>query len=92
MELTDFDIGRIVISKTGRDKGKTFVVFGKVDAKHVLIADGCVRRVDRPKKKQIKHLAKTNLISNEIRAAVLNKEKINNAFIRRELERIGLES
>lgn len=90
MELTDLDIGQIVKSKAGRDKGKMFFVFDKVDEKHVLLVDGSLRRVDRPKKKQIKHLAKTNFISNEIKAAVLNKEKINNAFIRKELNKSGI--
>lgn len=92
MELTDLDIGQIVKSKAGRDKGKVFVVFGKVDVKHVLIVDGSLRRIDNPKKKQIKHLAKTNFVSNEIRAAILNNEKISNAFIRKEFERLGLKS
>ncbi|MFW5647741.1 MAG: RNA-binding protein [Candidatus Alkaliphilus sp. MAG34] len=92
MGLTDLDIGQIVKSKAGRDKGRVFVVFGKIDAKHVLVVDGSLRRVDRPKKKQIKHLAKTNLVSNEIRAAILNNEKISNGFIRREFEKLGLKS
>lgn len=92
MELTDLDIGQIVKSKAGRDKGKVFVVFDKVDDKHVLIVDGSLRRIDKPKKKQIKHLAKTNFVSEEIKAAILNKEKINNAFIRKELKKLGLES
>ncbi len=92
MELTDFDIGRIVISKAGRDKGKIFVVFGKLDAEHVLLVDGFLRRIDKPKKKKIKHLIKMNLVSDDIKSAVLNNEKISNAFIRRELERLGLES
>lgn len=90
MELTDLDIGQIVKSKAGRDKGKFFVVFEKIDAKYVLIVDGSLRRIDRPKKKQVKHLAKTSIISNEIRAAILNNEKISNGFIRREFERLGL--
>ena len=90
MELTDLDIGQIVKSKAGRDKGKFFVVFEKIDAKYVLIVDGSLRRIDRPKKKQVKHLAKTNIISNEIRAAILNNEKISNGFIRREFEKLGL--
>ena len=90
MELTDLDIGQIVKSKAGRDKGKFFVVFEKIDAKYVLIVDGSLRRIDKPKKKQIKHLAKTNIISNEIRAAILNNEKISNGFIRKEFEKLGL--
>ncbi|MDI9476425.1 MAG: RNA-binding protein [Natronincolaceae bacterium] len=90
MEPVDLDIGQIVRSKAGRDKGKIFVVLGRVDAKHVLIVDGSLRRVDKPKKKQTKHLAKMNLVSNEIRAAISNNEKISNGFIRKEFERLGL--
>ncbi len=92
MEQTDLDIGQIVKSKTGRDQGRVFVVFDKVDNNHVLIVDGSLRRIDRPKKKKIKHLAKLNIVSKEIKDAILNNEKINNAFIRRELERLGVKS
>lgn len=92
MEQTDLDIGQIVRSKTGRDQGRVFVVFGKTDNNHVLIVDGSLRRIDRPKKKKIKHLAKLNIVSKEIKDAILNNEKINNAFIRRELERLGVKS
>lgn len=92
MELTDLDLGQIVKSKTGRDAGRVFVVFGKVDDNHVLIVDGSLRRVDKPKKKKIKHLAKMNLVSNEIKEMLLNNEKINDSFIRRELARLGVES
>lgn len=92
MQLTDLDIGQIVKSKTGRDQGKYFVVFSKIDEEYVLIVDGSLRRIDKPKKKKIKHLAKVNAVSNEIREAILNNEKINNAFIRRELARLGVGS
>ncbi len=89
MEPADFDIGRIVKSKAGRDKGRVFVVFEKINGDHVAIVDGSLRKVDKPKKKRIKHLAKTNIISNEIRTAILNNEKTSNAFIRKELNRLG---
>lgn len=92
MEQTDLDIGQIVKSKSGRDAGRIFVVFGKVDNNHVLIVDGSLRRVDKPKKKKIKHLAKLNLVSTEIREAILNDKRINNAFIRRELTKISVKS
>lgn len=92
MEQTDLDIGQIVKSKSGRDAGRIFVVFGKADSNHVLIVDGSLRRVDKPKKKKIKHLAKLNLVSTEIREAILNDKRINNAFIRRELTKISVKS
>jgi len=92
MELTDLDIGQIVKSKSGRDQGRLFIVIAKIDAEYVLIVDGSLRRIDKPKKKKIKHLAKVNAVSNEIREAILNNNKINNAFIRRELSRLGVKS
>lgn len=92
MDLDNLDIGQIVKSKSGRDQGRFFVVIAKVDQDHVLIVDGSLRKIDKPKKKKIKHLAKLNLISNEIRNAVLNNQEISNAFIRRELDKLGVKS
>jgi len=92
MELTDLDIGQIVKSKTGRDQGRFLIVIAKINTEYVLIVDGSLRRIDKPKKKKIKHLAKVNAVSNDIREAILNNNKINNAFIRRELSRLGVKS
>ncbi|MGI6654665.1 MAG: RNA-binding protein [Christensenellales bacterium] len=52
--------GYAAISKKGRDKGRLFVVLYELDADFVLIADGDLRRLDRPKKKRRKHLAPTS--------------------------------
>jgi large subunit ribosomal protein L14e len=49
-------IGRVVVSTQGHDQGRRFVVVGIVDERHVLIADGDTRKLDHPKKKQLKHL------------------------------------
>lgn len=92
MELTDLDIGQIVKSKSGRDQGRVFIVFAKIDEEHVLIVDGSLRRIDKPKRKKIKHLAKVNALSTEIKEAVLSNKKIDDAFVRRELERLGVKS
>lgn len=56
--MTSFpmEIGRVVYSKAGRDAGSHYVVVDIVDADHVAIANGCLRKVDNPKKKKIKHL------------------------------------
>lgn len=92
MKLTGLDIGQIVKSKSGRDQGKFFVVFSKMDEEYVLIVDGSLRKIDKPKKKKIKHLAKVDVVSDKIRDAILNNENINDAFIRRELARLGVKS
>ncbi|NMA06645.1 MAG: RNA-binding protein, partial [Ruminococcaceae bacterium] len=57
----EFVIGRAVISKKGRDKGRVFIVTGYSDD-YVLIADGKLRKVEKPKKKNKKHLQLTNTV------------------------------
>ena len=89
MEQNDLGVGRVVQSTMGRDKGKYFIVLDKTDDQHVVIADGYLRRVERPKKKKIKHLLRLDLISGEIHKSILESKKISNAFVRKELERLG---
>lgn len=49
-------IGDIVISRAGHDKGKPFIVIGLMSEQFALIADGKTRLVEKPKLKRIKHL------------------------------------
>lgn len=92
MEYDDIKVGQVVRSVRGRDKDKVFIVVGIVDDQHVLISDGDLRRIDKPKKKKLKHLVVFNAVSDEIKERIINQKKINNAFIRRELERLGVRS
>lgn len=84
--MDDMPIGQIVRSKAGRDKGRVFVVVGNADNLHVLIADGDLRKIEKPKKKKIKHLQKYNDIAEDIRLKIIKKEKITNADLRNALE------
>jgi ribosomal protein L14E/L6E/L27E len=52
-------VGRIVRSTAGRDKGRLFLVIGVADEEHLLIADGDLRKLEKPKKKKLKHLTAT---------------------------------
>lgn len=89
MEIT---LGQVAISKSGRDKGKTFIIWQIVDDTFVLIVDGDLRKVERPKKKRIKHLRCTEDIIEKLNEKLTNNEKITNAEIRRSLvEYIGEE-
>lgn len=51
--MEDLQIGQVVRSKAGRDKGRVFVVVGKFDDQHVLVADGDLRKIEKPKKKSL---------------------------------------
>ena len=53
MTLDAYTIGQYVQSTQGRDAGRNFIVVGIVDNKHVLVADGELRKIDKPKKKKV---------------------------------------
>ncbi len=57
-EIMDLNIGTVVISMAGRDKGYPLAVVG-FDGKYVLVSDGKERPLSRPKKKNPLHLAAT---------------------------------
>ncbi len=50
-------LGDLAISTAGRDKGSIFLIT-EVEEKFVLIVDGKLRKVLKPKKKNKKHLKK----------------------------------
>ena len=54
-------IGRIVCSKAGRDKDY-FLVVVKAEGEYVYVCDGKERPLDRPKRKNKKHIAITNTV------------------------------
>jgi len=49
-------IGRLVRSAAGRDKGKFYLIYDVLDEAFVRVIDGEKRTIDNPKKKNIKHL------------------------------------
>jgi ribosomal protein L14E/L6E/L27E len=89
---TDYEIGQAVKSKAGRDKGRILFVIGIADENYIFVADGDMRRIDKPKMKKVKHLVKLSTFSYELAKRIKNGDKINNAFLRRELEKLGLRS
>ncbi len=52
-------VGRIAISNAGRDKTKAMVIVEETE-NYLLVCDGKERPVERPKRKNPKHLKLTN--------------------------------
>jgi len=84
--MNDFIVGQVVRSIAGRDKGQFMVVIEVLDDQFTYVCNGKLRKVSNPKKKKIKHLAKTNHIATDIRDKILDGKKISNAEIRKILE------
>ena len=78
-------VGQIVVSRAGRDAGRTFVVVRVIDDLYVEICDGDLRKVEKPKKKKIKHLNITGKIAEGLAEKLKSGDRITNAEIRKAL-------
>lgn len=75
-------IGSVVTSKAGRDKGRSFIVMEIVDEQFVLIVDGCLRKIERPKKKKLMHLTVHNEVIDSLNTKLEEKKQVFDAEIR----------
>ncbi|MET3616828.1 ribosomal protein L14E/L6E/L27E [Peptoniphilus olsenii] len=71
--------GQIVRSKKGRDEGKVFVITEVIDENYLYLVDGKLRKLDRPKKKKVKHVY---IYNSQIDLDVKN---LNDSYIRKKL-------
>ena len=85
MSLNEYALGQVVQSTQGRDAGKDFVVVGIIDQSYVLIADGALRRIDRPKKKKVKHLIPKQELFSSLKEKLTCGQRVYDSEIRKAL-------
>ncbi len=78
-------LGQIVVSRAGRDAGRRFVIIRVIDDSFVEISDGDLRKLEKPKKKKIKHLNMTDEKAGSLEEKLKSNAKITNAEIRKAL-------
>lgn len=81
--------GAVVISKAGHDKKGRMVVVQVLNEREVLVMDGKTRIIEHLKKKNIKHLQKTNQSIDMKEVERLNNHLEINAYVRKELKMLG---
>ena len=86
--MQDLSIGQIVISTAGRDEGYKFVVLCIIDDKYVYISDGDIRKLEKPKKKKLKHLKRLDYVAENIKDKLESCNKLSNSEIRKLLKSI----
>ncbi|CDZ23347.1 hypothetical protein CCDG5_0204 [[Clostridium] cellulosi] len=62
----EIKVGTVVLSTAGHDKGGVFAVIGFTDGDIALIADGKRRKLEKPKKKKLKHLKPLGILEQNI--------------------------
>jgi ribosomal protein L14E/L6E/L27E len=75
-------VGKVVNSKAGRDMHRSFIIVGILNSEYVYISDGKLRKIDKPKKKKVKHLNFTDTVAEEIRDIILSEKQVTNSKIK----------
>lgn len=75
-------IGRLVISKVGRDKGKVYIITN-VNEQYLFIANGSTKTIEMPKKKKNKHVMLTDVVDKNIKNSIQFEDKNANLKIKR---------
>ncbi len=84
----EFVTGMVVISSAGHDCGNWFVVTG-ADERYVYVADGKERKLSSPKRKNRRHLRKTDKV---IPAECMSDKKLRKALNAMSAQNIAEES
>lgn len=88
--IDDLTVGQYVKSIAGRDSGNIFIVKEMMDEKFVKIIDGDLRKVESPKKKNIKHLQKIDKVSRLIKETIEGNKKVSNLMVKQEITKLGV--
>lgn len=83
-----FEPGRLVVSTFGRDRGMYYLVLTEVEGNSVYVVDGKLRKVEKPKRKNEKHLRACTQMAIEINAKIRAGLKVTDLEIRRAIKEI----
>jgi ribosomal protein L14E/L6E/L27E len=80
---TAVNIGSVVFSKSGRDKGRYYIVVKTSEkSDFVFIADGEYRKIEKPKLKKIKHLRVSGIVLERLKNKFIENKTVFDAEIR----------
>jgi len=80
--------GQLVISRSGRDSGTIYLVIDFEGDRFVRVADGLLRRVEKPKRKNVRHLGYYPVVAEEIAGKLNSGERVTNPELRRAIQRL----
>ena len=82
--MEEISISDIIVSTAGRDRDKLFYVIG-TEGVYVLIANGKDRKLERPKRKKLKHVRFVTRTDTRAAVKLRTGEKVLNSELRRDL-------
>lgn len=88
MPANEIRVGQLVFSRAGRDRGRPFLIWQLPGGDRVYLVDGNVRRVSKPKVKNIRHVQAVNRIDTTIGERLRNGEIVTDAEVRWAIARL----
>lgn len=79
---TSLSLGQLVRSKQGRDQGEFYLVYA-VEGDFIWLVDGRKRTVEKPKKKNRRHLQHINKVAADLADMLINGQPATNEDIRK---------
>ena len=88
--MNDYDIrvGSVVLSTQGRDKGMYFLVVS-VGKGFVFLADGGMRKLNAPKKKNVKHVSFSGVVLEAIAEKLTTGKKVFDSEVKSALRQFN---
>ena len=80
-------LGAFAVPKAGHDRGKVYVAVGWEDGKY-LLADGKIRTLEKPRRKQPKHLEFLQTGEDLAEAFLTGERPMRNEDIKRAIKRL----
>jgi len=80
--------GMLVYSTAGRDYGNPYLIVEVLEEPYVLVADGEVRRLKNPKRKNIRHLNLTGLTEEDISVKLIEGAFSSDTELRKALSEL----
>lgn len=83
-------IGKVVLSKKGRDKNNLYVVKDILNKDYLVLINGSTKTVQMPKKKNLKHIDVLDDVDDEIKESIISKDRGTDLKIKRFLKIRGI--
>lgn len=81
-------VGRLVFSGAGRDQGRPLLIIKLLNDKLVVVVDGSLRTLEKPKLKNLRHLRVTNRVAVEVVDKIARGDPLSNTFLRQAIRRL----
>lgn len=87
--VEDLQVGQLVRSRAGRDRGNYYLIYDVLDEAFVRVIDGEKKRLTNPKKKNIKHLEALSVIAEELAGKLRGGETVTDEEVNKTIRSLG---